>query len=105
MLEIIAQGVLTRDAGRGAYMPSITQLADGSLVACQHAGQGLASADNHIELLRTADGGQTWRNQGSIHGDDSHNDSGEEGWAYRGPDIHETPDGRWLLTATTSPVM
>ena len=95
MLEITAQGVLTRDAGRGAYMPSITQLADGSLVACQHAGEGLASADNCIELLRTADGGHTWRNDGNIH-----SDAGEEGWAYRGPDIHETPDGRWLLTAT-----
>ena len=68
MLQIIDQGVLSRSARGGAYMPSITHLSDGSLIACQHVGVGLATPDNHIEVLRTADGGKTWRNQGPIHG-------------------------------------
>ena len=35
-------------------------------------------------------------NEGSIHGDGPPYD----GWAYRGPDIQEIPDGRLLMTAT-----
>ena len=95
MLRIIDQGLLSREPGRGAYMPSISQLSDGSLIACQHIGQELASADNDIEVLTTADDGQTWQNQGSIHGD-----TPNDGWAYRGPYIYEVPDGRLVLTAT-----
>ena len=57
MLRIIDQGILSREPGRGAYMPSITQLSDGALIACQHVGRELASADNDIEVLTTTDGG------------------------------------------------
>ena len=96
MLEIIDEGILSRDPGRGAYMPSITELGDGSLIACQHVGRKLGAPDNHIEVLRSSDGGRTWRNQGSIHdGAPPH-----DGWSYRGPDIQEVPDGRLVMTAT-----
>lgn len=96
MLEIIDEGILWRDPGGGAYMPSITELGDGSLIACQHVGCELGAPDNHIEVLRSSDGGRTWRNQGSIHdGAPPH-----DGWTYRGPDIQEVPDGRLVMTAT-----
>ena len=96
MLEIIAEGNLSRVAGRGAYMPCITELGDGTFIACQHVGQELASPDNHIEVLRSSDSGVTWRNQGTIHdGAPPH-----DGWAYRGPGIQEVPDGRLVMTAT-----
>jgi hypothetical protein len=91
-LEIVAQGILSRRSGRGAYMPVITELGDGKLIACQHVGEELASADNYIEVLRTDDG-ETWEQQASIG-------EGAQGWCYRGPDINELPDGRLLLTAS-----
>lgn len=96
MLKIIDEGILSRAEGRGAYMPVITPLSDGTLIACQHVGRSLDSADNHIEVLRSADGGRTWVNEGSIHGEGHPGD----GWAYRGPGISEAPDGRLVMTAT-----
>ncbi len=94
MLRILDQGVLSRAEHRGAFMPTISQLRDGSLIGCQHAGAGLGAPDNVIEVLRTDDG-KTWRNQGPIH-----HSAKADGWAYRGPHITETPDGRLVLTAT-----
>ncbi len=91
-LQIVDQGLLSHETGRGAFMPSITRLADGGLLACQHVGQGLASADNHIEVLRSPDG-KTWHNRGRMH------DTGD-GWSYRGPDVDALPDGQLLMTAT-----
>ena len=96
MLSIIEQGIISRIPGRGAYMPIISELSDGTRIACQHVGSELGSPDNHIEVLRSTDGGKSWVNEGSIHGDGQPND----GWAYRVPDIQETPDGRLLMTAT-----
>jgi hypothetical protein len=96
MLEIIAEGTLSRVDGRGSYMPSITPLGDGTFIACQHVGRGLATPDNHIEVLRSSDGGVTWHNQGTIHdGAPPH-----DGWVYRGPEIQETGDGRLVMSAT-----
>lgn len=96
MLEIIEEDILSRVPGRGAYMPSITELGDGSLIACQHVGNQLGAPDNYIEVLRSSDGGRTWHNQGSIHdGAPPH-----DGWSYRGPDIQEVSDGRLVMTAT-----
>lgn len=94
MLEIVDQGILSREAGRGAYMPFITPLADGTFIACQHVGQGLGSPDNHIEVLRSQDG-RTWINEGPLNGEVP-----EDGWAYRGPQISELPAGRLVMTAT-----
>ena len=68
MLKIIEAGIISREPGRGAYMPVITPLPDGTLISCQHVGAALASEDNHIEVLRSSDGGGTWVNEGSIHG-------------------------------------
>ena len=96
MLKVVDGGILSRQPGRGAFMPGITPLSDGSLIACQHVGEGLGTADNHIEVLRSTDGAVTWMNEGSIH-------SGgppEDGWSYRGPHISEVPDGRLVMTAT-----
>ena len=96
MLEIIDSGNLSHVTGRGAYMPSVTELSDNSLIACQHVGEALGSPDNHIEVLRSADSAKTWMNQGSIHG----GGPAQDGWTYRGPDIQELPDGRLVMTAT-----
>ena len=96
MLKIIDNGIISRQSERGAYMPVITPLADGSFIACQHVGEGLGTPDNHIEILRSGDGGTTWVNEGSIHPDGVPTD----GWCYRGPKISEVPDGRLVMNAT-----
>ena len=77
MLRVIDNGVISHQSERGAYMPVITPLADGSFIACQHVGQGLGTPDNHIEILRSTDKGITWVNEGSGVPTD--------GWCYRGP--------------------
>ena len=74
-------------------MPSITQLSDGTLIACQHVGQQLGSADNYIEVLRPEDA-QRWQCLASIGHDE------KDQWCYRGPDVSEGPGGRLLMTAT-----
>lgn len=94
-IEIIDAGIISRTAGRGAFMPVITPLADGTLIAAQHVGESLGSSDNHIEVLRSADGGGTWINQGGIHPRNPPRD----GYTYRGPHIHTVPDGRLVMTA------
>ena len=96
MLKIIDNGIISHQSERGAYMPVITPLTDGSFIACQHVGQGLGTADNHIEILRSVDGAVTWVNEGSIHPGGQPTD----GWSYRGPKISETPDGRLVMNAT-----
>jgi len=95
MLAIVDQGILSHDPARGAYMPTITPLPDGSFIACQHVGSSLGAPDNHIEVLRSADG-RAWTEQGSIHPATPPAD----GWAYRGPKISAVPDGRLVMTAT-----
>ena len=96
MLKTIDNGIISHQSEQGAYMPVITSLADGSLIACQHVGQGLGTPDNHIEVLRSTDGGITWVNEGSIHPGGIPTD----GWSYRGPKISEVPDGRLVMNAT-----
>ena len=96
MLKIIDSGIISHQSERGAYMPVITPLANGSFIACQHVGQGLGTPDNHIEGLRSTDGGMTWVNEGSIHPGGTPTD----GWSYRGPMISEVPDGRLVMNAT-----
>ena len=66
MLEIVDEGIISREPGRGAYMPIITPLPDGTLIACQHVGSDLGAADNYIEVLRSVDDGKTWLNEGGI---------------------------------------
>ena len=41
MLKIIDNGVISHQSERGAYMPVITPLTDGSFIACQHVGTGV----------------------------------------------------------------
>jgi len=91
-LRIVDQGMLSHDASRGAYMPSITPLADATWIACQHVGRELGSADNRLEVLRSIDG-REWQSQSCMHAVD-------DGWAYRGPDIEQLSDGRLVMTAT-----
>src|SRR3989304_3535719 len=95
MLEILEQGILSRELGRGAYMPVKAPLSDGSLIACQHVGRELGSADNRIEVLRSIDGGRTWTRQR-----DNLADLQTAGWAYRGPDIAEVAPGKLVMTAS-----
>lgn len=94
-MEIVDQGILSRRTGRGAYMPVITPLADGTWIAAQHVGESLGGPDCTIEVLRSADGGRTWTNEGAIH-----RPANGDGWSYRGPAIHEVLDGRLVMTAT-----
>lgn len=94
-MEIVDRGIISHQEGRGAYMPWITPLADGSLIATQHVGSGLGAPDSYIEVLRSADGAATWGNEGSIHGG-----APNDGWSYRGPQISQLPDGRLVMTAT-----
>ncbi|MFC1526322.1 sialidase family protein [Candidatus Latescibacterota bacterium] len=95
MLTIADQGILSHNPDQGAYMPAITPLPDGSCIACQHVGQSLGSADNHIEVLRSTDG-RSWVNEGSIH----RGGTPADGYAYRGPKISIVPDGRLVMTST-----
>ncbi len=96
MLKIIDRGIISRESGRGAFMPTITPLPDGSFIVSQHVGRGLGTTDNHIEILRSSDGGATWSNEGSIHPGGAPDD----GWCYRGPQISVIPDGRLVMKAT-----
>ena len=96
MLRIVDRGTISRQPGRGAYMPVITPLSDETFIACQHVGASLGSPDNHIEVLRSTDEGRTWINEGSIHGDRPPDD----GWCYRAPRISVVPDKRLVMTAT-----
>ena len=41
MLKIIDNGIISHQSERGAYMPVITPLADGSLIACQQGRAGV----------------------------------------------------------------
>ena len=96
MPRIVDSGIISREGGRGAYMPSITPLPDGTLIACQQVGQALGAEDNYIEVLRSADEGHTWANERSIH-------SGappDDGWYYGGPVISTAPGGRLVMAAT-----
>ena len=95
MFEIIDQGILSRQPGRGAFMPVITSLSDGALIAAQHVGSSLGAPDCRIEVLRTSDGGRSWTNEGDILCGVP-----DDGWAYRGPEISVVADGRLLMTAT-----
>ena len=92
-LKIIDEGIISHEPGRGAYMPVITLLPDGTFLACQHVGLKLGSSDNHIEVLRSTDECKTWINEGSIH---THTPE-DEGWAYRGPGVSVVPDGRLVM--------
>ncbi|MFH1567545.1 MAG: hypothetical protein ABIL09_06035, partial [Gemmatimonadota bacterium] len=101
MLRIADQGVISHQPGRGAYMPVVTPLPDGTCIACQHVGAGLGADDNHIEVLRSADG-RTWQNEGSIHRSRETGQRGlpGDGYAYRGPRLDAVPDGRLVMSAT-----
>ena len=96
MIEVVDGGILSWRRGLGAYMPAITPLPDGSMIACQHVGAELGSADNHIEVLRSTDGGANWVNEGSIHD----GRPPEDDWSYRAPHISEIPGNRLVMTAT-----
>ena len=94
-LRVVDQGLLSYQLGRGAYMPTITPLLEGTFIAVQHVGEGLGSPDNYIEILHSEDG-YTWENGGPIHS------SGHKitEWSYRGPKISLVPDGRLVMTAS-----
>ncbi len=93
MLAIVDQGILSKQPDRGAYMPTITPLPDGTYIACQHVGQGLATPDNHIEILRSTDQCQTWTREHTIG-------APEDGWAYRAPRINVAHNGHLTLVAS-----
>jgi hypothetical protein len=95
MLEVIEQGILSCQPGRGAYCPSIKQLRDGSLIASQDVGSTLGSTDHSLEVLYSSDDGRTWENSVSIP-----SGAADDKWFYRIPDIAELPDGRLVMRAT-----
>ena len=87
--------LLSYHPGRGAYMPTITPLPNGTFIAAQHVGEGLGSPDNYIEILRSKDG-STLESGRTIHS------SGHKisEWSYRAPKISVVPDGRLVMTAS-----
>ena len=95
MFKIIDQGILSRQPGRGAFMPVITSLSDGALIAAQHVGSSLGTPDCRIEVLRTSDGGRSWTNESDVPCGVP-----DDGWSYRGPEISAVANGRLLMTAT-----
>jgi len=93
-MKIIAEGTVSHSTEHGAYCPVITPLADGSLVAAQHIGSDLGSADNQIELLRTDSLGKPWRSQGCFN-----EQLRADKWAYRTPQICKGVGARLYLKA------
>ena len=87
MLQILEQGVISRDSNRAAFMPVITPLSSGEWLACQHVGTALASPDNDIEVLDSSDQGHTWNSRGTFRTE------GDDGFAYRGPRSPNCPTG------------
>jgi hypothetical protein len=94
-LQISDQGVLSHRHGLCAIMPSIKQLNDRSLIACQTAGTAFTSSDHSIEVLKSSDDGLTWLNLGTIL-----QESDQTPWSYRAPNIDELPDGRLVMNAS-----
>lgn len=94
-LKIIDQGILSQQPGRCVIMPSITQLSDGSMIACQNVGSSLAAPDHSIEVLNSSDDCKSWRNLGSILSEED-----QQPWSYRGAMIQELPGGRLVMNAT-----
>ena len=92
MLKIVDQGTISHVSGRGAYMPWITPLADGTFIACQHVGAELGSDDNHIAILRSTDG-RTFAEQGTVG-------PRNDGHAYRGPQISVVERQRLVLVCS-----
>jgi len=92
MLRIVDQGTLSHVTGRGAYMPWITPLADGTFIATQHVGAELGSDDNHIVVLHSADG-RAFTEHGQVGPPD-------EGHAYRAPQISVVEGGRLVLVCS-----
>lgn len=53
MFNIIDQGLLSHDPATSAFIPTVTPLVDGTFIAVQQVGTGLASWDQRIEVLRS----------------------------------------------------
>lgn len=85
MLRIVDQGLLSHRPGRGAYMPWITPLPDGTFIAAQHVGAKLGSADNCVVVLRSRDG-RAFAEQGRAT-------PASDGFAYRAPQISVVGNG------------
>ena len=64
MLQIIERGLLSRSQPNSdranLTFPTVTLLADGTLLATWRAGSTKDSADEMVEFARSDDGGQTW---------------------------------------------
>jgi len=71
MFRILDQGVLSRHRGRGAFIPTITPLSDGTFIAAQDVGSDLTARDHVVELLRSEDG-RSWQSDGFLRFSRSH---------------------------------
>ena len=65
MFKIVDQGVLSHQPGRGAFIPHITPLSDGSFIAAQHVATALIARDRHIEVLHS-NNGKDWTSGGEL---------------------------------------
>lgn len=70
MIHVVDQGILPHRRGRGAFIPFITPLSDGSFIAAQQVGPELGSRDHVIELLRSRDG-REWDSDGFLEVDEN----------------------------------
>lgn len=51
-----------------AYFPTVVQLSGEELLATMSLGEAFESADMHVNVFRSVDGGQTWKLEGPIYG-------------------------------------
>ena len=94
-LRLVEQGTLSYQPGRCVIMPSVFELQDGTLIAAQNVGSSMASNDHSVEVLKSSDGGNTWRNLGSII-----RSADQLPWSYRNAYIDQLDDGRLVMNVS-----
>lgn len=94
MFTNLEDGILSHNPEIGAFIPTVTPLKDGTLIAAQQVGTELGSRDHHIEVLRS-ENGRDWTSEGEVGMGDE-----ERPWSYHSAQVYEVADGRLLLRAS-----
>ena len=91
MIRVLDEGILSHSRERGAFIPTITPLSDGSFIAAQDVGSELGSRDHVIEVLRSKDG-REWQSDGLLEFE--YDDSGV---SYQAVQIYEHSSSLWFM--------
>ncbi len=94
MIRVIDHGILSHRRGRGAFIPTITPLSDGSFIAAQGVGSELGARDHVIELLRSRDG-REWDGDGFLDVDDN-----AAYVSYQSIQVYEISPSQWMMRAS-----